>query len=171
VDYYLLTASGEQAGPYSLDQVRSLWESGKITLDTPYWSQGLSEWQPIRKLESLFRPQLLALPSSAIPMGSPTLDLVGLSAYYQQEFQKIHSSGETYRGKWNWAAFHLSGFWALIKGLWLSLVICLVIGVIAGSVTCGVGSLIAGIIYMFVYGARGNYMYYCAYVKRRQIPF
>src|SRR4051794_30705048 len=35
------------------------------------------------------------------------LDLTGVPPQYQAEFQKIWESGESYKGKWNWAAFLL----------------------------------------------------------------
>jgi hypothetical protein len=86
--------------------------------------------------------------------------LKGLSPYYQDEFQKMQTSGEQYRGKWNWAAFFFGGFWAISKGLWKP-----------GLVSIAGGFLTAGlvaILYWFVFGARGNYMYYSKVVKRQE---
>jgi hypothetical protein len=86
--------------------------------------------------------------------------LTELSPYYEADFKKIRDSGEVYRGKWNWAAFLLGGFWALNKGLWKSGLVAIV-----GSLfTAG----IVGVIYWFIFGARGNYMYYKKIVKRRE---
>ncbi len=175
MDYYLLTADGEQAGPYSLDQVRSLWETGRVTLETPYWVSGMAEWGSLRKLEFSLRSSQLALPAPASVPSTQShdsiVDLVGLSAYYQEEFGKIHVSRESYQGKWNWAAFCFGGLWALVKGLWLSLIVCVVCSFVISSLTCGMGLFPMCVIYAFVYGFRGNYMYYCAYVKHRQIAF
>jgi hypothetical protein len=89
-------------------------------------------------------------------------DFPGLSRYYQDEFNKIYKSGESYKGKWNWAAFFFGAIWALTKGLWLALIICVVVSIL----TLG----IADIIYAFIFGVRGNYMYYSAYVKDKQLP-
>ena len=89
------------------------------------------------------------------------LDFSTLSPYYQAEFTKIYESHESYKGKWNWCSFLFSGIWALTKGVWLSLLIA----IIASVLTYGVG----GFIYGFVTGARGNYMYYNAYVKKKQL--
>lgn len=83
-----------------------------------------------------------------------------LSSYYQAEFQQMRDSGEEYRGKWNWAAFFFPGFWAISKGLWKSGLVFFI-----GSLfTAG----IVGIIYWFIFGARGNYMYYRKVVKRQE---
>jgi hypothetical protein len=77
---------------------------------------------------------------------------VGLSGYYQNEFRMIEGSGERYQGKWNWAAFFFGGIWALTKGLWVPALICFVGSIFTGG--------LVGVIYWFIFGARGNYMYY-----------
>ncbi len=89
-------------------------------------------------------------------------DFPGLPEYYREEFKRIHESNESYKGKWNWAAFFLGPLWALTKGVWLAPVICFV----AALFTWGIG----GIAYWFIFGARGNYMYYAAHAKSKQIP-
>jgi Double zinc ribbon len=91
-----------------------------------------------------------------------TEDFAGFPPYYQQEFRKIKASGEAYKGKWNWAAFSFGGIWALTKGLWLPTLICFVAGFFTG------GIVVVG--YWFVFGARGNYIYYCKEVKHRDLP-
>jgi ribosomal protein L40E len=83
-----------------------------------------------------------------------------LDEYYKIEFQKIKESKEAYKGKWNWAAFFFGPLWALTKGAWLSAVVCFVICI----ATFG----FVGIIYWFVYGIRGNYIYYCVHEKNSQ---
>ena len=90
-------------------------------------------------------------------------EFLSLSPYYQQEFTKIMNSNEQYKGKFNWCAFLFGGIWAFSKGLWLSAIVCIVLS----SATAGIG----GVIYWFIYGIRGNYMYYCKYVKSRQCIF
>src|ERR1700723_2192283 len=42
-------------------------------------------------------------------------DLSDLPPYYQEEFKKILESGETYKGKLNWAAFLFGLLWAMTK--------------------------------------------------------
>lgn len=64
----------------------------------------------------------------------------------------IESSGESYQGKWNWAAFLFCPIWALAKGLWVPALICLIGAAFTGG--------IVGVVYWFIFGARGNYMYY-----------
>lgn len=83
-----------------------------------------------------------------------------LKPYYQEEFRKIQESGEGYRGKWNWAAFFWGGFWALSKGLWKSGLV----SIVGAALTAG----LVLVIYWFIFGARGNYMYYRKVVKREE---
>jgi hypothetical protein len=116
------------------------WPNGAAVQDTP--SRNLGQPQPY--------------PQAAKPNWS------SLSSYYQDEFRKIHESGEVYKGKWNWAAFCFGGIWALTKGVWLSVLICFVVSIVTGG--------IGGVVYWIIFAARGNYMYYCAQTKGKQIP-
>lgn len=87
-------------------------------------------------------------------------DFSDLPSYYQKEFNKIASSNEAYKGKFNGWAFLFGAVWALTKGCWLSAIIAFIVSV----ATAGVG----GIIYWFIYGFRGTYIYYNAHVKNKQ---
>ena len=87
--------------------------------------------------------------------------LVGLSPYYQAEFRMIKESGEKYKGVWNWAAFLFGAFWGFSKGLWVPATLCIVGSLLSYG--------IVGIAFWFIFGARGNYMYYCKIVKRQNI--
>ena len=92
--------------------------------------------------------------------GDINLNFSILDPYYQREFQKIYDSGETYKGKFNVWALLFGSIWALTKGCWLSAIIAFVVS----FVTMGIG----GVVYWFIFGFRGTYMYYCAYVKDKQ---
>lgn len=89
-------------------------------------------------------------------------DFSGLTPYYQEEFKKMYDSNEAYKGKFNWAALLFGVLWALTKGVWLASVICFVACIVTGG--------LAGIIFWVIFGVRGNYMYYNAYVKNKQLP-
>lgn len=92
----------------------------------------------------------------------PLTDFSNFDPYWQEEFTKIQESEEVYIGKWNWAAFFFGPIWALIKGCWMPALICII-----GSIfTYG----IIGVAYWFIFGIRGNYMYYNKVVKKKNIP-
>ena len=87
---------------------------------------------------------------------------VGTEPYYQEEFRKI-DKGDGYEGKFNWAAFLFGAFWALYRGLWLPALIA----VIGALFTAG----IVGVVYWFIFGIRGNLMYYKKVVKGENSVF
>jgi len=55
---------GEQKGPYSLSQLKSMWESGTITSDSLYWNTESEEWKPIKELVEAPPPVLEEQPES-----------------------------------------------------------------------------------------------------------
>jgi len=99
-------------------------------------------------------------PRDGAPSSAPLPNLA-LSRTIRRSSARIHGSGETYKGKWNWAAFFGGAFWAFAKGLWVPLAIC----ILAGLVSFG----ILGVVYWIILGARGNFLYYKLYVKNRAL--
>jgi hypothetical protein len=86
----------------------------------------------------------------------------GVDSYYRSEFSKI-AEENGYTGKFNWAAFLFGAFWGLYRGLWLPSLIAIVGGIpTAGVVT---------IAYWFIFGFRGNLMYYRKVVKGEDAIF
>ena len=93
-------------------------------------------------------------------------DFSGLPPYYQEEFKKILDSKESYKGKWNWAACLLTGFWVLSKGALVQ-----GISVLISYVVCFY--IYPGLLFLFdiavaiVCGLRGNYGYYNYYTNKK----
>jgi hypothetical protein len=54
-DFYLVL-NEQEAGPYTLEQVRSMWTSGAVTLNTHYWREGMAEWEPLRTIVASLQP-------------------------------------------------------------------------------------------------------------------
>jgi hypothetical protein len=50
MEYFILKPDGE-TGTYSLDQVRSMLNSGIIGPEARYWHEGISDWQPVERIE------------------------------------------------------------------------------------------------------------------------
>jgi len=79
---FLCHRNGENVGPYTLQQLRSMWSSGQFTADTMYWSESDSAWLPLRALlesnptENQANPALTSEPPpppiAAPPKASPT---------------------------------------------------------------------------------------------------
>jgi hypothetical protein len=51
MEYFILKPDGEQTGTFSLDQIRSMLNSGYIGPDTQYWHEGMSDWQSVDHIE------------------------------------------------------------------------------------------------------------------------
>jgi hypothetical protein len=65
---YRINLNGEERGPYTFEQLRSMWSSGYITADTLYWQEGMAEWEPIEKLQ-------LDLPVQPVSRSQPSTSL------------------------------------------------------------------------------------------------
>lgn len=46
MNYYLLL-NGNQEGPFTFGQLRSMWDQGRITAETMYWQEGMKEWEAL----------------------------------------------------------------------------------------------------------------------------
>ncbi len=88
-----------------------------------------------------------------------------LPAYYRDEFTKIRRSRGAYKGKWNWAAFLFTWIWGLTKGVWTPTVIVFLAILFPLPPVIRMFFLI---VYYFILGKRGNWMYYNAYVKKQK---
>lgn len=49
-DTYLLLINGQQSGPYTINQMKSMWQSGTINAGTAYWQTGMSQWQALANI-------------------------------------------------------------------------------------------------------------------------
>ena len=67
---YYLWINEVQSGPYTLQQVQSMWSAGQITALTLYWQEGNAEWKPLgntlSKSETAPLPDLISK-TAAIP--------------------------------------------------------------------------------------------------------
>ena len=50
MDQYLIFENGEQKGPFTLLQLRAMWSSGAITVQTLYWQEGHPDWLPLESI-------------------------------------------------------------------------------------------------------------------------
>jgi membrane protein YdbS with pleckstrin-like domain len=53
---YYLWLNEAQAGPYTLQQVQSMWSAGQITALTLFWQEGKADWQPLGDIISEIEP-------------------------------------------------------------------------------------------------------------------
>ena len=54
---YFLHLKGEQAGPYSIEQIRLMLRTGQASKHTLYWQDGLTEWLPLSTIADELQPR------------------------------------------------------------------------------------------------------------------
>ena len=100
--------------------------------------------------------------------------------YYQKEFQKIHDSNESYKGKWNWWAFLFSYVWAINKGCWaigiLMILLTTVLSIFFPQLdifplgkSASISIAFPHLIVSLIMGWRGTWFYYLQHVKGKFI--
>jgi hypothetical protein len=52
---YYFWSNDQQVGPYTMSEVRALWNTGQITADSLYWETGLPDWQPMAAIVHLIQ--------------------------------------------------------------------------------------------------------------------
>jgi hypothetical protein len=84
---YYLWINEAQAGPYTLQQLQSMWNAGQITALTPYWQEGKPEWLTLNDLLAELEPGTPAAPL--------TQDTVVIPQFEQKILQKVGKPPET----------------------------------------------------------------------------
>jgi hypothetical protein len=172
--------NNEQRGPISSSDLKLLIDQNILNPDTLVWKQDFTNWikySEIPQAPSLLEqisPKTNSSNSEVHSSGaSPEVidfNLSSVSLYYQKEFEKIISSNEIYKGKWNWWAFLFSWIWCFSKGLWLmALIIFLPVLLLYTFDASAVGFIYAIIFWIFL-GNRGTWFYYNLKIKGKQMP-
>lgn len=55
-DTYFLLINGQQSGPYTISQMRSMWQNGTINTGTGYWQAGMPQWQFLANIRHFLDP-------------------------------------------------------------------------------------------------------------------
>jgi GYF domain 2 len=66
MDYYIIQ-NGEANGPYTIGQLRAMWNSGAITGETLYCQEGWSEWLPLSTMIEDLEPSASVPSQNASP--------------------------------------------------------------------------------------------------------
>lgn len=67
---WFVAIDNKSVGPLGFEKVKKLWEDGEIDTDTPCWRNGLGDWQPLNRVESLAKALLdrpKPKPAASIP--------------------------------------------------------------------------------------------------------
>ena len=69
---YMLAVNGQQTGPFEMQQLQQMVQSGQLTKDTYVWKQGMAQWEAagnVAELSMLFTSTCTPPPP---PTGAPT---------------------------------------------------------------------------------------------------
>lgn len=69
METYHLVIRGQQAGPFTLDQIRQMLARGEIQPEQPGWRPGMAEWQPL----SAFLPSVMTTMGASVPPPLPSV--------------------------------------------------------------------------------------------------
>lgn len=70
---YMVSSNGQQYGPFVMQQLQQMAQSGQLTKDTYVWKQGMAQWElagNVQELRCLFAPA--CPPPPPAPSGMPT---------------------------------------------------------------------------------------------------
>ena len=70
---YYLHRDGTQTGPFTIGQLRSMWQSGSITAQVQYWFEGATEWRPLINILRLLEPPAPAVPIAVAVAAQPQI--------------------------------------------------------------------------------------------------
>ena len=66
MDYYVIQ-NGETNGPYTIGQLRAMWNSGTLTGETLYCREGWTEWLPLSAMIEELEPPVYVPPQNTSP--------------------------------------------------------------------------------------------------------
>src|SRR6185436_17116391 len=69
---YSIIQNRETRGPYTIGQLRSMWNSGAITGDTLYCEEGSDDWRTLSDLLHELEPPATVLPTPTAQFYDPT---------------------------------------------------------------------------------------------------
>ena len=97
MDQYYLLQNDEQRGPFTLNQLRSMWGSGSITSQTLFFQQGFAEWVPLSMILDRLEPNTVQTESHSLDSTRRATDnlsevLSGAREIGVNSFQKVKGS-------------------------------------------------------------------------------
>lgn len=122
--------SGQQSGPYTLEQVQNMVRSGLLSAADLGWHEGMAEWAPLHTIAGLGVPPPTGAAATPMGAGGPPADRVKrLVATVLDGLIFAVTAGMAFgMGFLSGAGFHwgvglLSGF-GLMSIVWLGMLVC-----------------------------------------------
>jgi hypothetical protein len=73
-EFYVLNGE-QQQGPYTLAQMRGMWESGRLTGSMMFWREGMGDWEALRNIKNLLEVEK----PPPLPVAQPPLITAGVN--------------------------------------------------------------------------------------------
>jgi uncharacterized RDD family membrane protein YckC len=122
--------SGQQSGPYTVEQVQNMVRSGLLSAADLGWHEGMAEWAPLHTIAGLGVPPPTGAAASPMGAGGPPADRVkrlvatlldglifGVTAAMAFGLGFVSGAG------FHWGVGLLSGF-GLMSIVWLGMLVC-----------------------------------------------
>ena len=76
MEKYYIVVDGEKKGPYALSQLREMWKTGALTMDTKYATEGMDGWADVGDLMEVgSRKDIITEPTPLSPTESAKKEL------------------------------------------------------------------------------------------------
>lgn len=110
---YYLWLNNTQTGPFTIGQLRSMWQTGSVTSLTLFWKEGMKDWKPLIDIVQLIETQGSSLISRNV-QSPPQSQLVQPQVIY---VQKESSTEETSPSGCSWVGGIFISLFIPILGL------------------------------------------------------
>lgn len=132
VSEWRIAVKGEQRGPYSLEQVRTMLAEGRLPPDTLVWKPGMANWAPVGSVAEL------AAPAGRGPAPSPAPVPAGASA------PGAAAGPASPGGFGEFLTFRRMVTPVIIQVIfWIGVVVCVLTGLAQLAMAINIGSIVA----------------------------
>jgi hypothetical protein len=147
--YYILQ-NDETKGPFTIGQLRGMWNSGTITVETLHCQEGFAEWLPLRTILHELEPPATPPPQSPPP--PPTVVNAGGTSGCLSTLLKIVGGGWAKLLKTVGSAWGILGVLNLVGmflkepdgfTLMVGLLFSVLLFIIPGLILCGIGAVLS----------------------------
>jgi TM2 domain-containing membrane protein YozV len=77
---YYLWLNDAQAGPYTINQLRGMWQAGQITAQTLYFTEGMTDWAALAAIAAMLEESKSTAPAVTVNNTDSTAKLIMFEA-------------------------------------------------------------------------------------------
>jgi TM2 domain-containing membrane protein YozV len=95
-DSYYLLLNGQQNGPFTFNQMKTMWQSASINAGTQYWQIGMSSWQPLANIRHFIDSPGANQSGAPIVINQVNQNVAAVAAAYPQAMMRSPKSRGAY---------------------------------------------------------------------------